>query len=212
MTSSLEHDIVDYLYAEADRVDFTSTLDAIEEGLIYLPRARHDRQPHRLGSLLVLASAVLLIIALSVVAERSDRPTPTGQATASAGDTIDPAAAAAPAPATDAAPPETPLPPAYVPLPGGAVLNGIVPTCLATPDPVVFDCNIPAFPEPLGTLDYTGYVSHIVDETSRVSGGCRATNADATAYVCFIGTRAVDEQIIGEGFLGEWAPREYSAG
>ena len=102
--------------------------------------------------------------------------------------------------------------PTPVPLPDGAVLNGIVPTCTATADDVVFECTIPAFPEPLGTLDYTGYVTAVVNDTSQVSGGCRATNPDATTYLCYIGQRAVEEQIITEDALGEWAPREYAAG
>jgi len=211
-TSTLEHDLADYLRAQADRVEVTSTLDTIEHDLIYLPRAPHDRTPHRLAPLLALASAVLMIVALSVVAARAETTTSSGLAAAS--DDIADDAGVAPLAATTAtlpAPPE-PAPPVHVPLPDGAVLNGVAPTCTATFDPVVFECTIAAFPESLGTLDYTGYTSIIVDDTSHVSGGCRATNPDATAYLCFIGTRAVDELIVGENYLGDWAPREYAAG
>ena len=241
MTSKLEHDIVDYLHAQADVVEVTSTLETIENGLIYLPLAGHGRSPRRLAPMLALASAVLLIVALSVVAGHGDTSTPTGPAAAAqpivdsgvaplpeatatslappvsttpAGTqaTVDSGVAALPEATATSLAPSLPTTPAHVPLPGGAVLNGIVPDCTATPDPDVFACTIPAFPEPLGTVDYSGYVSHIVDDTSHVSGGCRATDPDATAYLCYIGSRAVDEQTIGENFLGEWAPREYSAG
>lgn len=232
MTSTLEHDIVDYLHAQADRVEVTSTLETIESDLIYLPRSRHDRSSHRLAPLLALASAVVLIVALAVVAGRGDTPTLTGAAAASdtttespvsltsAPSVIDPTPAsttpAAPDTIANAQAPLTPAPsvidPTPVRLPDGAVLNGVAPSCTATTDEVVFECTIAAFPEPLGTTDYTGYVSEIVDDTSHVSGGCRATNPDATAYLCYIGQRAVDEQIVGENFLGEWAPRAYAAG
>jgi len=97
-------------------------------------------------------------------------------------------------------------------LPDGAVLNGVVPSCIATAEPDVFECSINAFPEPLGTLDYTGYTSVIVDDTSLVSGGCRATNSDATEYLCHVGDRAVDEFVVSSGWLGQYSPRECAAG
>jgi len=107
--------------------------------------------------------------------------------------------------------------PVEVLLPDGAVLNGVVssciaPSCIAPPDPVVSECSIDAFPESLGSLDYTGYTSVIVDDTSHVSGGCRATNSDATEYLCCVGDRAVDEATVHSGHLGQYSPREYAAG
>ena len=128
---------------------------------------------------------------------------------------------AAPDPIVDvtAAPPANlvPIPvatdvPVEVLLPDGAVLNGVVPSCIATADPDVFECSIDAFPEPLGTIDYTGYTSVIVDDTSHVFGGCRATNSDATEYLCHVGDRAVDEDAVHSGRLGQYSLREYAAG
>ena len=212
MTSQLEHDIVDYLHTQADRVEVTSNLETIENDLIYLPRSRRDRTRHPLAPLLALASVVLMIVALSVVVGHGDTTTSTSRAAAVATTTPESPDESLPEPTTVTPAPPVSATPVHVPLPDGAVLNGIAPDCTATTDPAVFECTIAAFPEPLGTLDYTGYVTDIVDDTSHVSGGCRATNPDATAYLCYIGTRAVDEQIVGENYLGGWAPREYAAG
>jgi len=232
MTSTLEHDIGDYLHAQADRVDVTSTLEAIENDLVYLPRAPRSRDARRLAPLLAVASVAALIVGLAVVVQSSDTPASTASATAS--DTVlNTQAPVTPAPSVTESAPASPTPPTPdtigntpapitpepsvtdptpVPLPDGAVLNGIAPTCTATTDEMVFKCTIPAFPEPVGTLDYTGYVAAIVDDTSHVSGGCRATNPDATAYLCYIGQRAIDEQTIGENHLGAEAQREYARG
>lgn len=232
MTPTLERDIVTYLRAQADRIEVTSTLDAIENDLVYLPRARRSRGPRRLAPLLAAASVAALAVGLAFVARGSDEPASTASDTASntIGNTLAPVESepsltdSAPASTTPPAPDtisNTPTPvrpdpsvidPTPVPLPDGAVLNGIEPTCTATTDEMVFKCTIPAFPEPLGTLDYTGYVTEIVDDTSHVSGGCRATNPDATAYLCYIGQRAIDEQTMSEDRLGDQSSREYASG
>ncbi|HYN35326.1 MAG TPA: hypothetical protein VES40_22055 [Ilumatobacteraceae bacterium] len=232
MTPTLERDIVTYLRAQADRIEVTSTLDAIENDLVYLPRARHSRGPRRLAPLLAAASVAALAVGLAFVARGSDAPASTASDTASntIGNTLAPIESeplltdSAPASTTPPAPDtigNTPAPvrpdpsvidPTPVPLPDGAVLNGMEPICTATIDEMVFKCTIPAFPEPVGTLDYTGYVTEIVDDASRVSGGCRSTNPVATEYLCYIGQRAIDEQIISEDFLGDQSSREYASG
>ncbi len=213
MTAQLEHDIVDYLHAQADRVEVNGGLETIENDLIYLPRARRDRTRHPLAPLLALVSVVLMIVAVAVVAGRGDTTTTTSTSPAAVATTTSgPRTESLPEPTTVTPAPPVAATPVHVPLPDGAVLNGVAPDCASTTDPAVFECTIAAFPDPLDGVDYTGYTSVIVDDTSHVSGGCRATNPDATAYLCYIGTRAVDEQTVGENYLGDWAPREYAAG
>jgi hypothetical protein len=36
-----------------------------------------------------------------------------------------------------------------------------------------------------------------------VNGGCRGLTADGLEWECWIGQAAVDQKIIGQGFLGE---------
>ena len=209
MTSTLEHEIAAYLGSQAQRVEVTDELDAIENDLLVLPRARVEQRHRRLAPVLGIAAAVLMIGGLAVVAQRGGETVP-GEAFGAAPDLAVDVTAAAP---VDLAPiPVATDVPVEVLLPDGAVLNGVVPSCIATADPDVFECSIDAFPEPLGTLDYTGYTSVIVDDTSHVSGGCRATNSDATEYLCYVGDRAVDEFVVSSGCLGQNSPREYARG
>ena len=46
-----------------------------------------------------------------------------------------------------------------------------------------------------------------VDATKHVNGGCRSLNSAGTEWHCYIGEEAVRQEIIGPGFLGEYAPR-----
>ena len=45
-----------------------------------------------------------------------------------------------------------------------------------------------------------------VDATKHVNGGCRAQNASGTDWECYIGQAAVQQGIIGQSFLGQYAP------
>jgi hypothetical protein len=54
--------------------------------------------------------------------------------------------------------------------------------------------------------DWKGTVEPTVDATKRVNGCCRALTADGRQWGCYIGRAAVDQQIIGPGFPGEYAP------
>ena len=36
-----------------------------------------------------------------------------------------------------------------------------------------------------------------------MNGGCRSLNSAGTEWRCYIGQAAVDQEIIGQGFLGE---------
>ena len=51
-----------------------------------------------------------------------------------------------------------------------------------------------------------GTVEPTVDASRHVNGGCRGLNSAGTAWECYIGQAAVDQRIIGPGFLGEFAP------
>jgi len=209
MTSTLEHEIAVYLRSQAQRVEVTDELDAIENDFLLLPRARVVLRHRRLAPVLGVAAAMLMIGGLAVVAQRGGETLPGG----AFGSVPDPVVDVTATPPANLAPfPVATDVPVEVLLPDGAVLNGVVPSCIATADPGVFECSIDAFPEPLGTLDYTGYTSVIVDDTSHVSGGCRATNSDATEYLCYVGDRAVDEFVVSSGYLGQYSPREYAAG
>ena len=45
-----------------------------------------------------------------------------------------------------------------------------------------------------------------VDATKHVNGGCRSLASDGREWECYIGQAAVDQKIIGESFLSEYAP------
>jgi len=49
MTSTLEHEITAYLRSQAQRVEVTDELDAIENDLLLLPRARVEQRHRRLA-------------------------------------------------------------------------------------------------------------------------------------------------------------------
>ncbi len=54
--------------------------------------------------------------------------------------------------------------------------------------------------------DWSGTVEPTVDATKHVNGGCRAQNASGTEWECYIGQAAVQQGIIGQSFLGQYAP------
>ena len=54
--------------------------------------------------------------------------------------------------------------------------------------------------------DWTGTVEPTVDATKHVNGGCRAQNAAGTDWECYLGEAAVAQNIISQGFLGQYAP------
>ena len=45
-----------------------------------------------------------------------------------------------------------------------------------------------------------------VDATEHVNGGCRSLTSDGISWECYRGEEAVRQQIVSEGFLGEYAP------
>jgi hypothetical protein len=54
--------------------------------------------------------------------------------------------------------------------------------------------------------DWQGTVEPTVDATKHVNGGCRALNPAGTEWECYIGEMAVQQNIIGQGFLGQYPP------
>jgi len=94
-------------------------------------------------------------------------------------------------------------------IPSGTwALMGTQPTCTTIRSGIEFDCKL-ASPPRTGDIEpggWNGTVEPTVDATKRVNGGCRSLSADGMHWRCYIGQEAVKQQIIGPGFLGEYAP------
>jgi hypothetical protein len=91
-------------------------------------------------------------------------------------------------------------------LPAGTLsLAGTEPTCTVVEQNVEYHCVLAHAPAP-EVSDWKGTVEPTVDATKHVSGGCRSLASDGREWECYIGQAAVDEQIIGKSFLGEYAP------
>jgi hypothetical protein len=91
-------------------------------------------------------------------------------------------------------------------LPAGTrFLVGTRPECTVVREGVEYHCTIHgAFQAEIADLE--GTVEPTVDATKHVNGGCRSLRSDGREWQCYIGRAAVDRQIIGPGFLGEYAP------
>ena len=91
-------------------------------------------------------------------------------------------------------------------LPAGTLsLAGTDPTCTVVVQDVEYHCVLAHAPAP-EVSDWKGTVEPTVDAAKHVNGGCRSLASDGREWECYIGRAAVDQQIIGEGFLGEYAP------
>jgi hypothetical protein len=91
-------------------------------------------------------------------------------------------------------------------LPAGTLsLAGTEPTCTVVVQDVEYHCLLARAPAP-EVSDWKGTVEPTVDATKHVNGGCRSLASDGREWECYIGRAAVDQQIIGGGFLGEYAP------
>lgn len=91
-------------------------------------------------------------------------------------------------------------------LPAGTkALIGTDPSCVAVSAGVEYHCTL-ATPPTDGPSDWLGTVEPTVDASRDVNGGCRSQNSAGTGWECYIGQTAVDQQIISEGFLGQYAP------
>ncbi len=189
MNTTLEHELTHYLRVEAARVDVRDNLELDGAPLIRVePSVTGTRW--KAPTLIGVAASVVLFWGL--VAIRHD-----------ASEVSTPAAAQSDVGATSVSrEPTTPLP-VLVELPDGATFMGLHPLC-TTDIEGIYECTIDEFPVGARTADVTGYVSIIVDNTSHVSGGCRALNVDGTRLTCYVGQLAVDHDIVGAGFLGDW--------
>ena len=212
MTSTRDHDIIDYLHREASHVSVSDTLDDIERGVTVVAFAPPREQPRRMLPFIGAAASIILVAGLAIARHNSSPDQAAGKATsptapAGVDNTVAPATEPTVPPTTAA--PTTTL--AQVPLPAGGRIQGITPSCTTT-DSIVYDCAIPEYPANGRGPDMTGFVTIIVDDTSHMSGGCRSTSVDATRFTCYVGQRAIDEETVGADYLGDWAPQGYIAG
>jgi len=91
-------------------------------------------------------------------------------------------------------------------LPAGTLaLAGTNPTCTVVVQDVEYLCTLEHAPAP-EVSDWKGTVEPTVDATKHVNGGCRSLTSDGRQWRCYLGQAAVDQQIIGPDFLGEYAP------
>jgi hypothetical protein len=83
------------------------------------------------------------------------------------------------------------------------------PTCATVSAGVEYDCTLHSVPSTDGAPlpgQWRGTVEPTVDATKHVNGGCRSLNGAGTHWRCYVGQAAVRQQIIGAGFLGQYAP------
>ncbi len=91
-------------------------------------------------------------------------------------------------------------------LPAGTLsLAGTHPTCTVVTAGVEYHCTLASAPAP-EVSNWKGTVEPTVNAAKRVNGGCRSLASDGREWECYIGQAAVDQAIIGKGFLGEYAP------
>ncbi len=88
---------------------------------------------------------------------------------------------------------------------GTAALIGTDPSCTVVKQDVEYHCVLakPPYPE---VSDWKGTVESTVDATKHVNGGCRARRSDGLEWECYLGQAAVDQRIVSQGFLGQYAP------
>ena len=91
-------------------------------------------------------------------------------------------------------------------MPAGTLwLEGTEPTCTVVTEGVEYHCVLANEPDD-AIADWKGTVMPTVDASKHVNGGCRSLRSDGQEWQCYIGQTAVDQQIIGQQFLGEYAP------
>jgi hypothetical protein len=91
-------------------------------------------------------------------------------------------------------------------MPAGAlILLDTDPTCTVVRQDVEYHCVLARRPAP-EVSDFKGTVEPTTDATKHVNGGCRSLRSDGLEWECYVGQAAVAEQIIGQGFLGQYSP------
>jgi hypothetical protein len=96
---------------------------------------------------------------------------------------------------------------------GTQALIGTNPSCTVVTAGVEYHCVLASAPsidgaptDTSGNPQWLGTVEDTVDATKHVNGGCRSQNQAGTDWECYIGQVAVQQKIISEGFLGQYAP------
>jgi hypothetical protein len=96
---------------------------------------------------------------------------------------------------------------------GTKALIGTNPTCTVVTAGVEYHCVLTSAPstsdaptDASGNPQWLGTVEPTVDATKHVNGGCRSQNQAGTDWECYIGPLAVQQKIIGQGLLGQYAP------
>ncbi len=91
-------------------------------------------------------------------------------------------------------------------MPAGTLsLAGTEPTCTVVQQDVEYRCVLAHPPAP-EVSDWKGTVEPTVDATKHVNGGCRSLRSDGLEWECYLGEAAVAQEIVGAGFLGQYAP------
>jgi hypothetical protein len=88
---------------------------------------------------------------------------------------------------------------------GTLALAGTEPSCTIVTQEVEFHCTLARAPAP-EVSNWLGTVEPTVDASKHVNGGCRSLASDGKEWECYLGQKAVDEQIIGPSLLGAYAP------
>jgi hypothetical protein len=88
---------------------------------------------------------------------------------------------------------------------GTLALAGTEPSCTIVTQDVEFHCTLARAPAP-EVSNWLGTVEPTVDASKHVNGGCRSLASDGKEWECYLGQKAVDEQIIGSSLLGAFAP------
>lgn len=91
---------------------------------------------------------------------------------------------------------------------GSTVFIGTEPRCSAIEPGIAYRCLTRAPSQmsvtgPDGRPAFEGSKFATVDDEKRVNGGCIALNDPGTEWACYVGERAVAEDILDEGVLGQ---------
>jgi hypothetical protein len=92
---------------------------------------------------------------------------------------------------------------------GTLALLGTHPSCTTVQDSVEYHCVLHSAPGGEGgppANQWLNTVEPSVGADQHVNGGCRAQNQAGTVWECYLGEAAVTQKIIGQGFLGAYAP------
>jgi hypothetical protein len=92
---------------------------------------------------------------------------------------------------------------------GTLALLGTHPSCTTVQDGVEYHCVLQTAPSNQGgppANQWLNTVEPSVGADKHVNGGCRAQNQAGTEWECYLGEAAVTQKIIGQGFLGAYAP------